>query len=120
MNGGVETSANVSHTGRVAGLMALVARGRQLLENARASQSPDWQKLLQEEAGLRGRLEFLMRHPVGPEEVEAVRIALQELLAINTDLVALIEGYRGRALQALEHKALVRRAARAYGQSAVG
>lgn len=117
----VERGVSKVEEERVQALAGLVSLGRQLLQAARSSNpEPDWLQLLRNEAKLRAQLETLMGKPVLPHEVEAVRIALQELLAINADLVDLIDGYRARAVQALEHKALVRRAARAYSHSAVG
>lgn len=110
---------NAAAKGRVEGLLQLLVDVRALLQQARAV-NPDWQELLGAEAAFRIRLESLLASPVPSNEVEAVRIALQEMLALNHVLVDLIEGHRARAVQALEHKALVRRAANAYSQSAIG
>ncbi|AOV16625.1 hypothetical protein BJI67_05690 [Acidihalobacter aeolianus] len=104
---------------RVTALVQLLAEGRMLLQEAQVAR-PDWPSLLRAEAELRSKLESLLASPVSGREVEAVRIALQEMLSLNKSLIELIEGHRTRTLHALEHKALVRRAANAYSQSAVG
>lgn len=104
---------------RVDELLKLLAEGKKLLAVVNSA-NPDWTGLLQAEAEMRSQLETLFAQPVSVSEVEAVRIALQELLSLNDTLVAAIEGHRTRALRALEHKVIVRRAANAYSQSAVG
>lgn len=102
---------------RVERLTALVIEGRVLLEQAHAA-TADWSALATREARLRERLTELLVAPLAPQEVAAVRIALQELLTLNQQAVQAIEARKADTVAALEHAALVRRAATAYGNAA--
>jgi hypothetical protein len=101
---------------RVERLAALVNESRELLEQAQSAR--DWEVLVTRESGLRERVAELLSAPVGDHELAAVRIALQELLTLNQQAVQVVEARKAAAFHALQHTALVRRAAKAYGHAA--
>ena len=103
-------------TTRVGQLAVLVAEAGTLLEQARLT--TDWDALVARETALRERLAQLLAPPLGSHETAAVRIALQELLALNQQAVAAVEARKTDTFHALQHAALVRRAAKAYGYAA--
>jgi len=100
---------------RVDKLMMLIDEGRLLLEAA--ATTSDWKTFIAQEAYFRQRLEKLMAEPIMPVEAEAVRIALQELLAINNQAVELVEERQMSIASGLQRASHVRRAARAYSDT---
>lgn len=107
---------NVAQSSRVERLAALVGEGRALLEQAR--ETAEWDALVARESVLRERLAVLLAAPLAEHEVAAVRIALQELLSINQQAVQAVEARKSDTFDAMQHTALVRRAAKAYGHAA--
>ncbi|APZ42998.1 flagellar protein FliT [Acidihalobacter ferrooxydans] len=101
---------------RVDLLATLIRNARALL--AEAARVSDWESLLAREEKLRHELSAVLADPIQSEEVAAVRIALQELLALNQQTVAIIENRMNEASSALQHVSLVQRAAQAYGHTA--
>ncbi|MEJ2632691.1 MAG: hypothetical protein P8011_15170 [Acidihalobacter sp.] len=107
---------NDGQSTRVERLAALVDESRGLLEQAQSTS--DWEALMARESHLRARLAGLLAASVGDHELTAVRIALQELLALNQQTVQAVEARKADAFRGLKHTALVRRAAKAYGHAA--
>ena len=105
-----------TQTTRVSALAALVAESRELLERTRGTVS--WIELAKNESAVRERLVQLLQPPVSAEETVAIRSQLEELLDINRETVARVEGRMAEAFSTLEHMVLVRRAAQAYGSAA--
>ncbi|WP_455385063.1 hypothetical protein [Acidihalobacter prosperus] len=101
---------------RVERLAVLVNESRALLEQSRSA--PDWEALVARESALRERLAELLAAPLAEHELAAVRISLQELLTLNQQAVQAVEARKADAFHALQHTALVRRAAKAYGHAA--
>lgn len=107
---------NAAQQNRVERLAALVHESRALLEQAQVT--AEWDALVARESVLRERLAELLAAPLAANEVAAVRIALQELLTINQQAVQAVEARKGETFSAMQHTALVRRAAKAYGHAA--
>lgn len=105
-----------TQSSRVERLATLVNESRALLEQAQGT--CDWEALTMRESGLRERLAELLAGPLAEHELAPVRIALQELLALNRQAVQVVEARKADAFHALQHTALVRRAAKAYGYAA--
>lgn len=101
---------------RVEQLAALVKEGRELLQQAETA--ADWDALLKRESALHERLAELLAAPLAAHELAAVRIALQELLTLNQQAVQVVEARKADTFHSLQHTALVRRAAKAYGHAA--
>lgn len=101
---------------RVERLAAMIEEWRSLLEEAR--QTHDWETFIGRESRMRARLEALMAEPVGTAEADAVRVALQELLALNHQAVRAVEERQAEVAAGLQHVARVRRAAQAYEHTA--
>jgi len=97
---------------RVEKLRELIDEGRLLLDAA--ARTSDWAAFINQEAHFRIRLETLMADPVMAAEADAVRIALQELLAINKQAVELVQERQTSIASGLQRVSHVRRAARAY------
>lgn len=101
---------------RVQRLAALVNESRKLLEQAQGAS--EWEALVTRESALRERVAELLAAPLAEHELAAVRIGLQELLSLNQQAVQAVEARKADALHSLQHTALVRRAAKAYGHAA--
>lgn len=101
---------------RVSALAALVVESRELLERTRGTVS--WVELANSESALRQRLIQLLQSPIPAEEAAAIRPQLEELLDINRETIARVEGRKAEAFSSLEQMVLVRRAAQAYGSAA--
>ncbi len=103
-------------TNRVNSIAALIAESRELLERTRGTVS--WVELVKSESTLRERLSQLLQQPVAAEEAAAIQAQLEELLDINRETIARVEGRKAEAFSTLKHMVLVRRAAQAYGNAA--
>jgi len=103
---------------RVTELAELVEMYRALCKLA--GRSDEWSEVLAQESMLRQKLESVLEKPVEPQESDAIRILLQELMVVNHALTAHVEQQREKLALSVQHNNRVQRAATAYSHTVAG
>ncbi len=112
----MKAAADQAGSPRAAQMQAIVAMSASMLAEARRG---EWQSVVRLEQERRAALDGFFTVPVPMAEAGFIAAALQQILALDMELVALGENARRGALAELSHFATARQAQQAYAGAGV-